>query len=75
MNETTDKHGIPYLSTVSTDDLVAELNRRGGCPVNCPTIDETSTAPVYLPVIQTASLVNELLPNQVRKSLRKKKDL
>ncbi len=60
MNETTDKHILPYLSTISTADLVAELNRRGGCPVNCPTIDETSTAPVCLPVIPTAPLVNEL---------------
>ena len=54
------KIGRVSLKGFSTAELVAELNRRGGCPVNCPTIDETSTAPVCLPVIPTAPLVNEL---------------
>ena len=48
------------LKQYSIADLVAELDRRGGCPVKCSTVDETSTAPVCLSVIPTAPLVAEL---------------
>lgn len=40
MNETTDKHYLPYLSTVSTNELLKELASRDGVISACATSDE-----------------------------------
>ena len=57
MNETTDKHVLPYLSTIPTTDLVTELKNRHEL---CPVVDEMTREPVCLCVMTTESLVKEL---------------